>query len=128
MIEIGEAYVSIFKFYDAKKGKMGFKKRPVLVIGKADDTDYVVLPISRVTKKENLDLVYDIEIKKEKFPLMNLKENSYIRTHKQTVLNKGDLIYKVVNIRSEYSNLYHKVIKNVESFQAELIKRLSKEF
>lgn len=123
MIEIGEAYVSVFKFYDTKKGKMSFKKRPVLVIGKADDTDYVVLPISRVTKKENLDLVYDIEIEKEKFPLMNLKENSYIRTHKQTVLNKGDLIYKMINIRSEYSNLYHKVIKNVENFQAELIKK-----
>lgn len=123
MIEIGDTYISVFKFYDAKKGKMGFKKRPVLVIGKADDTDYVVLPISRVTKRENLDLIYDIEVEKEKFPLMNLKENSYIRTHKQAVLNKGDLIHKVVNIKSEYSSLYHLVIKNVEDFQVELIKK-----
>ena len=57
---IGKVYVSIFKYYDNIKGKMSFKNRPVLIVGKADNTDYIVLPISRVTKRENLDEYYDV--------------------------------------------------------------------
>lgn len=41
---IGKAYWAIFQYYDGKLNKMAFKKRPVLVIGKADDKDWVVLP------------------------------------------------------------------------------------
>ncbi len=52
---IGKAYWATFKYYDSSLHKMAFKKRPILIIGQADEKDYVVLPISRVTKKENLD-------------------------------------------------------------------------
>lgn len=51
---IGEAYWAIFKYYDSSAHRMAFKKRPVLIIGKADESDYVVLPISRVTRQEHI--------------------------------------------------------------------------
>ncbi|MED9965379.1 MAG: hypothetical protein UFJ18_01115 [Blautia sp.] len=53
-----------FKYYDSAKRRMAFKGRPVLVIGKADDSDYVVLPISRVTKRDYnkiIDLVEEFQ-------------------------------------------------------------------
>ncbi len=84
---IGEAYWATFKYFDMKSNKMAFKKRPVLIIGKADKKDWVVLPVSRVTRKENLDLYYDFEINVSDYPKMPLKQTSYVRTHKQTVLN-----------------------------------------
>lgn len=59
---IGKAYWATFQYYDSAQGKMAFKKRPVLIIGQADERDYVVLPVSRVTKKEHLDLHYDFEM------------------------------------------------------------------
>jgi len=51
---IGKAYWATFKYYNSQSHKMAFKKRPVLIIGQADRNDYVVLPISRVTRKEHL--------------------------------------------------------------------------
>lgn len=86
----GKAYWAIFQYYDGKLNKMAFKKRPVLVIGKADDKDWVVLPISRVTRREYLDSHYDFEMNVLSYPKMSLKQTSYVRTHKQTVLNEGE--------------------------------------
>ena len=59
---IGKAYVSTFQFYNNRTHRMEFKSRPVLVVGKADETDYVVLPISRVTNNINLDADYDFPL------------------------------------------------------------------
>ena len=53
---------------------MSFKKRPVLIVGKADDTDYIVLPISRVTKRENLDEYYDVLLNPDAVPKLNLTQ------------------------------------------------------
>lgn len=38
---IGKMYWAIFKFYNISKHRMAFKKRPVLIIGEADQKDYV---------------------------------------------------------------------------------------
>ena len=62
---IGKAYVSTFPFYNNRSHKMDFKSRPVLIVGQADLTDYVILPISRVTNKDNIDSDYDFEITKQ---------------------------------------------------------------
>ena len=52
---IGKAYISTFQFYDNRNRRMAFKNRPVLIVGKADASDYVILPISRVTNSANFD-------------------------------------------------------------------------
>ena len=74
---IGKAYWAIFKYYDNTAHKMAFKKRPVLIIGQADESDYVVLPISRVTRREHIDQKYDFEIQVSNYPKLSLKTTSY---------------------------------------------------
>lgn len=119
---IGKAYISVFKFYDNKNHKMSFKKCPVLVVGQADAANYVILPISRVTNKANLDDYYDVEITPNAVPLMNLTQTSYIRTNKQGVVNIGELTKEIVDFRKEYADTYRIVIEKMEEFQKKLIK------
>ncbi len=64
---IGKMYWAIFKYYDNLNHRMAFKKRPVLIIGEVDQKDYVTLPISRVTKKEHLDMHYDFEMQSKDY-------------------------------------------------------------
>lgn len=118
---IGKAYVSTFQFYDNKNHKMSFKSRPVLIIGQADDTDYVILPISRVTNKSNLDDYYDVMIEPTMVPLMNLSQVSYIRTHKQAVVNARELTKEIVDFKEKYFDIYEKIINRVREFQENLI-------
>ena len=119
---IGKAYVSAFQYYDIRSKEMSFKSRPVLVIGRADDSDYVVLPISRVTNKANLDGYYDVPVNPTDVPKMNLKQLSYIRAHKQGVVNVASLTKEIVDFRTEYEEIYIEVLSKVEEFQSELIK------
>lgn len=120
---IGKMYWATFKFYDISKHRMAFKKRPVLIIGEADQKDYVILPVSRVTKKEHLDLNYDFEMQSKDYPSLSLKATSYVRTHKQAVVNNGDLADCIVDFKEEYPDAYISVIALVEEFQKELINR-----
>ena len=120
---IGKAYWAIFKYYDNTAHKMAFKKRLVLIIGQADESDYVVLPISRVTRREHIDQKYDFEIQVSNYPKLSLKTTSYIRTHKQSVVNVGELADENADFRNEYSNAYIEVIALVEEFQKQLIEK-----
>lgn len=120
---IGKAYISVFRFYDAKAKKMSFKNRPVLIVGKADDKDYIILPISRVTNQHNLDSNYDVPIDPVDVPLMNLTQRSYIRTHKQAVVNEGQLTRQIVDFRKEYLDIYVDVISKMKDFQEALVRK-----
>lgn len=122
---IGEIWISAFKYYDSIKHRMAFKSRPVLIIGQADSSDYVVLPVSRVTKRENLDMHYDYEMKPETYAESDLKlsATSFVRTHKQAVLNEGELIKKVLNLKEEFPKIYEEIVDLVEEFQKDLIKK-----
>lgn len=91
----GKAYWAIFQYYDGKLNKMAFKKRPVLVIGKADDRDWVVLPISRVTRREYLD----------------------------SVLSEGEFSSCITDFRREYQDAYIAIMALVEEFQKDLINK-----
>lgn len=118
---IGKAYVSIFKYYDNIKGKMSFKNRPVLIVGKADNTDYIVLPISRVTKRENLDEYYDVLLNPDAVPKLNLTQYSYVRTHKQSVVNIVELYREITDFKKDYMDIYLDIISKMEEFQKNLI-------
>ncbi|MCM1155178.1 MAG: hypothetical protein NC314_07375 [Roseburia sp.] len=100
---------------------MAFKKRPILIIGQADERDYIVLPISRVTRREHLDPHYDFEMQILEYPVLVLKETSYIRTHKQTVVNEGELADCIADFKKEYPEAYISVLALVEEFQKDLI-------
>ena len=100
---------------------MEFKNRPILIVGQADSTDYVVLPISRVTNFANLDNNYDVPIEPSDVPLMNLKQRSYVRTHKQCVIHLGKLTKEIVDFKNEYPDIYINIIAKMEAFQKHLI-------
>lgn len=117
---IGWYCIATFPYYDNQKGKNAFKRRPVLVIGKADDTDFVTLPISKVSHRENIDIEYDISIQIADYPLMNLHTDSFVRTHKQTITNSADISRFVVNIKEEYQDLWLEILSKVEDFQRNL--------
>lgn len=118
---IGKAYISTFQYYNRCTQRMDFKSRPVLIIGKADDTDYVVLPISRVTNVVNLDPEYDFQITPEDFPLMNLTHRSYVRTHKQSIIHAGELVREIIDFREAYYDEYIDIIAKMEDFQKSII-------
>lgn len=122
---IGLVCISAFKYYDIAKRRMAFKGRPVLVIGQADESDYVVLPISRVTKRENLDSHYDYEMNPEIYAesALQLSAVSFVRTHKQSVLNEGEITKQVLDLRKEFPVAYEEIINLVEEFQKELINK-----
>lgn len=118
---IGKAYVSTFKYYNNRTHRLDFKNRPVLIIGQADSTDYVILPVSRVTNQNNLDHHYDVVLEPEKVPLLHLKERSFVRTHKQSIVNAGELTRKIVDFRKEYPDIYRTIIARMEEFQKNLV-------
>ena len=120
---IGKAYVSTFPFYNNSTHRMEFKNRPVLIVGEADVTDYVILPISRVTNSANIDSEYDYCINPQDVPLMNLTQVSYIRTHKQCVVHSGELTKEIVDFKKEYPDIYIDVIAKMEEFQKKIIDR-----
>lgn len=118
---IGKAYVSTFKYYNNKTHRLDFKNRPVLIIGQADSTDFVILPISRVTNHNNIDSYYDVPIEPEEVPLLHLKQRSYVRTHKQSIVNAGELTKEIVDFRKEYPNQYEEILSKMEEFQKKMI-------
>ncbi len=98
---IGMFCVATFPYYDTSTGRNKFKKRPMIILGQADSSDYVTLPVSKVSIKENIDDEYDLEIVCDEYPLLNLNCTSYIRTHKQTITNKNG-IRTIISVKDTY--------------------------
>ena len=117
---IGEIRAVLAQYYDSAKGKMAFKARPALIIAQADSSDYVVLPVSRVTRKENLHPVYDIEITPAQYPDLHLPSVSYVRTHKQIVVHSGEIGSVYGNMKTSYEELYLTVLEKREAFSREI--------
>lgn len=118
---IGKAYTALFKFYDNALQKMSFKKRPILIIGKADSNDYVMLPISRVTNSHNISAEFDLKVEPTAVPLLNLSQISYIRTHKQEIINRAQIDKLIVDFKIEYPDIYIDCLEKVEEFQKRLL-------
>lgn len=117
----GKACVSVTKYYDRKLQRMSLKKRPVLVIGHSDETDFVALPISRITAQHHIDSDYDYPLEVEDFPAMNLTAKSYIRTHKQFITGEAEITKVICDFRLEYPEAYAAALELVRRFQANLL-------
>lgn len=117
---IGAIYVSITPFYNSATKTNSFKNRPVLIIGGPRNNDYTVLPISTISNKINLDADYDIEIDPAKYPLLNLSQLSYVRTHKQTVIHRGSLTSKIGDMKADYADLFERVLDKWKAFNKEI--------
>ena len=118
---IGKACTSVTPFYDAINKKMSYKSRPCLIIGKADSQDYIILPISRITDSRRINTDYDLPMEPVDYPLLNLTQRSYIRTHKQQVVHINNIRTTIVDFRKEYEDMYLAVITKVAEFQDTVI-------
>lgn len=120
---IGEIRKALTPFYDLRAQRMSFKSRPALLIAKADDFDYVALPVSSITRRENLNPTYDIEIDPAAYPNLNLRAVSYARTHKQTIVNAREIGGLISNMAKEYPDLYLSILEKREEFSKEVSKQ-----
>lgn len=118
---IGQIYSSVTPYYDVRTGRNSFKRRPVLIISGPQNNDYTVLPVSTVSRKENLDRDYDIEVEPSDYPKLNLNHTCYIRTHKQTTVHKASLVRKIADMKLEYEDLYLEILEKCEEFHKSVI-------
>lgn len=123
MISIGEIRKTITPYYDAKQKKQSFKSRPALIVGIADSSDYVVLPVSRITNQANRDIDFDIELNPSIYPMLHLNAVSFVRTHKQTVIHAAEISDLISDLRSSYEDLYLTIIERRDTFNRILTDR-----
>lgn len=117
---IGEIRKTMLPFYDNRLHKMSIKSRPALVVANADADDYVILPVSRITKQENRDSKYDVEVDPQLYPMLNLNSLSYVRTHKQTIVNISNMGSMIGDMKSNYEDLYLLILELREEFSTEI--------
>jgi len=120
---IGEVWTALVPYYDNKTGRKSFKGRPVLIIAKADAQDYVALPISKVSRRENVDPTYDIEVDPSKYPVLGFPYLSYVRTHKQMIVHVAELGNKKSDLKSSYEELYLEILAKREQFSEEITRQ-----
>lgn len=122
---IGKIYPSYFRFYDKQIKKISIKSRPVLIVGdpgSAIDTEYVVLPVSPLINQAHYQKDYDVLLKKEKLNRSNLNRNSYVRTHKRTVMYKAEIDFTkcIVDLKNDNDNIFKEIICKMEKYDKKL--------
>ena len=123
---IGKISYSVTPYFDVAEHKNSFKKRPVLIIGKADSGDYNVLPISRVTKKQYLDPDYDISVKPAVYPNLNLTSESYVRVHKQTTVNHNSITSEISDMKTSYPALFQSIMDKLKAYNDKIYDNATK--
>lgn len=113
---IGKIYKAFTPYFNQATHKMTYKARPALVLAKADQDDYVVLPVSTISIKANIDPCYDVEVDPALYPQLNLDRVSYIRTHKQTIVHRANFGAMIGDLKTEYEDLYFEVVAKREAF------------
>lgn len=121
MIGIGEIRYSTTPYYNIQTHTNDFKKRPVLIIGEADSSDYTVLPLSRITNQNMIDPNFDIKIIPQNYPKLTLTAVSYVRTHKQTVVNKASIMGRVIgDVKKDYPTLFREIMNKLQEFNEQI--------
>lgn len=120
---IGKVYLSQVDFYDVRIKAMGRKARPVLIIGGPYENDYIVLPISTISRRETLNPHYDLLISPQERMALNLTRECFIRTHKQMTIHRAALIKELGDMKQLIPELYLKTIAKMEEFQKQIVDR-----
>lgn len=110
---IGKIVLSKFIYYDIELKSYSTKVRPVLIIGIPDSNtispDFNVLPVSTIKNRYRISKIYDYEI--------ILHETSYIRTHKQSIINIRDIEHEILDLKKDRKEDWEKVINLHKEFQ-----------
>lgn len=119
--KVGHIYTCLTPYQE--KGITKMKQRPVLIIGKADEGDFTSLPVSKVTFRWNIDPKFDIEVDPTIYPRTNLKNLSYIRTHKIFTASRATLYKDVCDLRNEYPELYNDVLSKFKDYTTQVLEK-----
>ena len=120
-INVGDICISVFEFYDETRKKMSYKTRPVLIIGKPDDDDLTVLPISTIRKKRYVNRKYDIFIDSNLHAELGLNKDCYIRTNKQSYVHR-QLITKVISsLKHHDPAMFYDALMRTRSYSTRII-------
>ena len=120
MMKSGFICYSTFPYFDISTHKNQFKKRPVLVLAKADSGDYNVLPISTITASQHIDVDYDIKVDPLNYPKLKLSKVSYVRIHKQSTAYESSLSF-VSDMKKEYPDLFLKILEILEEYNKKIM-------
>lgn len=120
---IGKIVKAYTPFYDTAARKTQFKTRPALIIAKADNYDFVALPVSKISLSKNISPIYDIKIDPNLYPLTNLITISCVRTHKQCIIHQNNLGDTICNLKLQYNDLYVRILEKREKFNKEITKQ-----
>lgn len=114
---IGKVCISLVQYYDTKQKKTLMKKRPVLIISGPLNNDYTVLPISSISRRENVDYNYDIHICDEYREILNLDKDSFIRTHKQFTIHRASIYKPISDMKQLLPTFYSQVLNTMSKHQ-----------
>lgn len=120
---IGEIRKILVPYYDRTTRRQKFKSRPGLIIAAADEGDYVVLPISKVSDPRRIDPDYDVKIDPALYEGLNLACVSYVRAHKQTTVHYKEIGDKISDMRGIYEELYIDILEKREIFSKEITRQ-----
>lgn len=120
---IGKVCIASLKYFDSTSNKTKIKSRPIFILSETRNNDYTILPISTVSKKENIDYEYDIEIEPSSYPLLNLYRHCYIRTHKTTTVHKSEILKITGDLKTSYPELYSEVISKWDRYHNEIMEQ-----
>ena len=123
---IGKIYISMVEFYDVRNQKTSIKARPVLILSNVRNNDFTVLPISTISKTQNIDIEYDIELNPQIYQKMNLNKVPYVRIHKRTYLHQANIDKTKIlgDIKNDYPDLFLKILEKMEKFNKEILENI----
>jgi hypothetical protein len=123
---IGKIVKCLTQYYDMRLQRNSIKSRPALVLKSPVNDDYVVLPISSISNRANVNPIYDIEIDPVKFPKINLTRLSYVRTHRIVSIPRQQIDTSVIigDLKLDYEELFLEIVEKVEQFHNEIMEGL----
>ena len=120
---IGKIVKVRLPYFDVSLNKVNFKIRPAVVIAVESDNlpcDFTILPISSISRKENISPYYDIPI--NNYNKFNLKNLSYVRCHKIATTHSTNIDRKIISdLKLLDLSLYHNLIQKYKQFSDNII-------
>lgn len=113
---VGKICTFSMPYYDNKTKRNSFKARPCLVIYGPTNNDYTVLPISTISRPEDRDSKFDYPLIPSDVPNLRLPRISYVRTHKQTPVHRGQFHEQKSDLKKEYPDKYEEIMQRNKEF------------
>jgi len=71
--------------------------------------------------RKYLSETYDFPLDPKDYPLLSLNAKSYVRIHKQNVINANDIVFEDGDLKTLYPDTYKNILIKLEKFNSELL-------